>query len=407
KFYPFSWGGNSGVTIQSEYNPETGIVFTTTNAVATGVLKGQLMSNSTTGISSNSQRKMVRTDNGIYHVVYESMGSVFYTYSLTSNFAGSWSIDEWLTNNAKNPAIEYEANNIIIVFELNDPDYSTNAVIYMIQYVPNVAGIYVPGSYDDVAYYPTSYFGSAKPVIAYNNGQIFVAYRKNSTEGLKERTKWFYPTPGSWVWSEERTIPETDANSINPAVAEKYGHIHIAFESLSTIKYKYGFIMDTRWNYDPVVNLSTGSGFNQNVNPSISLSTGTTTYVMVSWLGVYTNIAEKILPKEQDLYRRYAAVSKVGYGTGWGGFSNFSNNVNYTNNNSLNTSAGSILAWSESNGLYSKYVKRRSNGTYDPITSLSSNGIQTLVSNGSGFDNIKAMVFNSLTSVPYLLNKCT
>jgi hypothetical protein len=30
-----------------------------------------------------------------------------------------------------------------------------------------------------------------------------------------------------------------------------------------------------------------------------------------------------------------------------------------------------------------------------------------LISNGSGFDNIKAMVFNTSTSAPYLLNKCT
>lgn len=94
KFYPFSWGGNSGVTIQNEYYPETGIVFTSSNAEATAILKGQLMSNSTTGISSNSQRKMVRTDNGIYHVVYESMGNVFYTYSLTSNFDGEWAADQ-------------------------------------------------------------------------------------------------------------------------------------------------------------------------------------------------------------------------------------------------------------------------------------------------------------------------
>ncbi|HQF43992.1 MAG TPA: S8 family serine peptidase, partial [Ignavibacteriaceae bacterium] len=73
KFYPFKWTG-TGVTLQIEYGNETGIVFNSSNAVAIATLKGQLMSNSTTGISSNSQRKMVRTDNGIYHLVYESMG---------------------------------------------------------------------------------------------------------------------------------------------------------------------------------------------------------------------------------------------------------------------------------------------------------------------------------------------
>lgn len=37
----------------------------------TAYYKGHFRSNSTSGISSNSQRKMVRTDNGIYHLVYE------------------------------------------------------------------------------------------------------------------------------------------------------------------------------------------------------------------------------------------------------------------------------------------------------------------------------------------------
>ena len=340
------------------------------------------------------------------------MGSVFYTHSINSNFYGEWAADQLVLDHAKNPAIEYDGNIVRAVCEYYDPAYpaySTNVDLYLLTFTQEANGRYENSDAEVFATCPSSYFGFAKPTIAYNSGQIFIAYRKNSTEGLKERTKWYYPTPGTWVWSAERTIPETDANSINPTVAEKYGHIHIAFESLSTIKYKTGSIMDTRWNWnDSIVNLSIGSGFSQNINPSISLSNGSTTYVMVSWLGIYINATEKKLYKETaESNNRYAAVSKVGYSSNWGGFSNFSNYVKYTSNASLNSSAGSVLAWSEGNGQYSKYVKRKSTGTYDPITSLSSNGIQPLVSNGSAFDNIKAMVFNTSTSPPYLLNKCT
>lgn len=406
KFYPFSWQETSGVTIQYPFGQVSGVVFNSSNAVATAVLKGELMSNSTTGISSNSQRKMVRTDNGIYHVVYESMGSVFYTYSLTSNFYGNWSSEEWLTNNAKNPAIDYEGNNVIIVFELNDPSYSTDAVIYMLQYAPNGSGGYGTISFEDVAYYPTSYFGNAKPVISYTAFEIFVAYRKNSTEGIKHRTKW--NENGNWTWSAEANIPETNSSSINPAIVGKPGHIHIAFESLSTIRYKFGYVQGTSWRYENLIHLSNGSGFTQNNYPSISMSNGGTSYVMVSWLGVYINAAEKIAAKDQqETMGRYAAVARVGYGISWGGFSNFSNSVKFTNNNSINSVAGSILAWSENNGQLSKYVKRRSTGLYDPIEPLSTNGIQPLISNGSNFENLKAMVFNTTTSAPYLLNRCS
>ncbi len=131
---------------------------------------------------------------------------------------------------------------------------------------------------------------------------------------------------------------------------------------------------------------------------------------MVSWLGIYSADQHKISLKGQvgsEPQYREAAVVKVGRGTSWSTFSNFGNNVDFTNNGSLNTLYGSIMAWSESEGEYSKFVRRRNPFGYDAITALSSNGIQTLVSNGSGFNNIKAMVFNNSTSAPYLLNRCT
>ncbi|HQJ46238.1 MAG TPA: hypothetical protein PK195_06325, partial [Ignavibacteriaceae bacterium] len=239
KFYPIGWGG-SGVTIQSP-GAETGIVFNSPNAVAIATLKGQLMSNSTTGISSNSQRKMVRTDNGIYHLVYESMGNVYYTHSLTSNFDGSWSQEELLRTNAKNPAIEYHVNNVKIVFEFYDPVYGDDAIIYLSAYAPNASGVYtqVVNECEEVANFPVSYFGNAKPVISYNQVQLFIAYRKNSTEGLKERTKWLNINTGLWNWSSEAAIPGTNLYSINPSVVESYAHIHLVYESQNSIMYKY------------------------------------------------------------------------------------------------------------------------------------------------------------------------
>jgi hypothetical protein len=93
KFFPYKWIGDD-VEFQEEYDRQTGVVFNSTNAIAKGLLKGQLMSNDQNGVKNPSQRKMVRTDNGQYHVVYESMGTVFYTYSLTSDFYSAWSADE-------------------------------------------------------------------------------------------------------------------------------------------------------------------------------------------------------------------------------------------------------------------------------------------------------------------------
>ena len=91
-------------------------MFTSADATVSAILKGHRLSNDQNGISSGSQRKLVRTDNGIYHLVYESLGSVWYTYSLTNNFNGQWS-DEIELDAGKNPAIDFEGNIVKIVFE--------------------------------------------------------------------------------------------------------------------------------------------------------------------------------------------------------------------------------------------------------------------------------------------------
>ncbi len=98
-FYFQNWSTYGGVSLQQVgSNPpgydQKAVVFTSASSIVNANLKGQLMSNDQNGVSNPSQRKMVRTDNGQYHVVYESMGTVFYTYSLTSNFYGVWSADE-------------------------------------------------------------------------------------------------------------------------------------------------------------------------------------------------------------------------------------------------------------------------------------------------------------------------
>lgn len=76
--------------------------------------KGNLTSNQTDAYSSNSQQKTVRDNIGYYHTVYSSMGNVWYTYSLTSDFNGNWSQEEWIGENAKNPAIDFYGNNFVL-----------------------------------------------------------------------------------------------------------------------------------------------------------------------------------------------------------------------------------------------------------------------------------------------------
>ncbi|MBE7476356.1 MAG: hypothetical protein HS131_06415 [Ignavibacteriales bacterium] len=79
--------------------------------------------------------------------------------------------------------------------------------IYLSTYIPDVNGNYIFSEAEEVLYYPLSYFGNAKPVIAYTNVIVFIAYRKNTTDGLYQKTKW--NVASNWVWDTEGTIPNT------------------------------------------------------------------------------------------------------------------------------------------------------------------------------------------------------
>jgi len=404
KFYHYKWEGTD-VSFHNYNAFQTGVVFHSANAVATDVLKGQLMSDDPNGISSSSQRKMVRTDNGIYHVVYESMGNVWYTYSLTPDFYGEWSEDELEFYNAKNPSIDYEGNTVKFVCEFDNQ-------IWLVTYKPDPNGGYEFYDSEPVTTYPDSYFGKAKPVISYTNDAIFIAYRKDDTGGIMQKTK--FNNSGTWNWAAEEVIPGTDQYSKNITVAGENDDIHIAFERLNSIDYIMGYIQGNHWDFYSPKNISSGSGFNTNAYPSISFSNDfQNPYAIISWVGTYTPYLQnlqKSSAKQQSggiSLNRSVAVSRVGLGSYWGGFHNTGSYVNYTNNNSLSNTEGSIITWSEQGGQYSKYVKRNSGGYYEDVQSLSTNGIQPFVSNGSTFQEIKAMVFNNSTGKPYLINRCT
>ncbi|MBE7476205.1 MAG: hypothetical protein HND39_07915 [Ignavibacteriota bacterium] len=204
------WEGGSSNPIKSN-------IQVTATTTVTAFYKGHLHSNDQNGISSGSQRKLIRTDNGIYHCVYESMGEVWYTHSLTTNFNGQWHQDICISNTigniSKNPSIDFEGNKVKIVFEtvLND-----EAAIYLSTYIPDVNGNYIFSEAEEVLYYPLSYFGNAKPVIAYNSILLYVAYRKNSSDGLYQKSKVLIG--GSWQWGTEGPIPNTNSYSSNPSV---------------------------------------------------------------------------------------------------------------------------------------------------------------------------------------------
>lgn len=400
---------------QDEYSQETGVVFKDQNAIVKANLKGQLMSNSTNGISSASQRKIVRTDNGRYHIVYESSGSVYYTFSLTSAFAGSWQKDKILETNeiyfpvGKNPSMDYYGNIVSIVFEYLE---ESNVYIYYME---------VDAQTGDTIY-TTSFlisnsvldYGNVKPVVSSHSHQRAIIYKSNSLSPLKYRIRSLNVSTNNWIWNDsEKTVRYSDKYSVNPSVVGNKNLLehHIVWQqNNSSIKYVHAdYDSYDTLRFCQYRDVSENSGFSTNQNPSVSVSYDIPQHkVQVSWQGIYKTVLEKGTKKVQDysLYR-YEAVTRLKVGEdSWGTKRNFGSFVNYVQSGSLNSTNGAVIAWCESNGNYTKYVKRRTDTNYDPTESLSTNGLYALVSNGSTFENLKASVFNTLTSSPYLIKNC-
>jgi hypothetical protein len=268
-----------------------------------------------------------------------------------------------------------------------------------------VNGNYIFSESEEVLYYPLSYFGSAKPVISYSNVVVFVAYRKNTSDGLYQKTKW--NDAGNWVWWPEGSIPNTTLYSSNPSVCGFGDDIYLTWQHSLGLRYIFGYAQGTNWQYTNYAILSTGCGYTNNYTPSISLAKNG--YPVVSWVGYNykdpggdINKIEGELPTSKIVVRRAA-------GSSWSSFFKAGHNAVTTNNNSTNSTLNeeSVITWSEgtSPNFLSKWV-RRVNGNYTDAHSLSHNGKQNQVSNGTSIDNMEATVF-SITEQPYMLSLVT
>jgi hypothetical protein len=85
----------------------TSLIFTAPDAIIYADYKATHKANNIDALENNSQRKIIRTPDDILHMVYESMGRVWYERS--SNDGDTWELVSELNNgyNAKNPSIDF------------------------------------------------------------------------------------------------------------------------------------------------------------------------------------------------------------------------------------------------------------------------------------------------------------
>jgi hypothetical protein len=357
-----------------------------------------MLSNNLTAFSTNSQRKVVRDEAGRLNMVYESMGYVWLTVS--SDNGATWSSE--IKINYVEPFITSTATKCPSIVPADDNSYKVY-IVYQFNYGDNNSGIavssYINGVHDRTTlvdninytdaqgnnvYIDYSY--NTNPVVAVRNNIIDVVYRKSSLNGLY-LTKITDDGTDNPAVSSPVMVPGTTTSSSNPAITcgvntQGYYKFHLVYqEGTSTINY---------FNWTPTaspsgtpLNVSSGSGYTYNTNPSIiQLGDG----VRVSWKGYGTGNAAAIL-KDPDYYR----------------FWNFDAGNGISSSSVTRTTDGNyVVGWTLQSGTSNRFVI---NSDFDNIRTFKTTANVNLagnlqVSNGSAFTDMYAMSLNTQTS-PY------
>ncbi|MFA7289450.1 MAG: FlgD immunoglobulin-like domain containing protein [Melioribacteraceae bacterium] len=364
-----------------DFNPSTQLDFMVTGATNLNAkYKGNLISNSGSGFSTNSQRKVVRTDDGKLHMVYESLDKVWYTYSTDNGV--TWQPEQlvdYTTSNAKNASITHNSNAIFITYQSNEGP-RIKAARFSNGQKSWITNVYSLSSYD----YDT------RPVIAaYSSEGALIVFKPTSTSQLRGiNVKCYTGTCVNGTVGSDFVISYSTTSSTNPSLVYNSQRMFLAFQNGTEIRYEK---LTAGVDYENIFEstlVSSGSGFTNNISPSISVQAENP---VVSWSGYTSGIP--------------AAVIRRKTGSTWSGFNSFGlGTVRSSNNNSRrDTGEGSVIAWCDIYNVH-KFV-RLDNGTYTTIKTLPESGGngEIQIGNGDGFSDMKAIVFKSPTSGIYPL----
>ncbi len=184
-----NWTTNGASLQQIGSNPtgydQKAVVFNSAGTTVTANYKGHLISNATTGFSSNSQRKVVRTDDGKQHMVYESMNQVWYTYS--TDGGSTWLQEQkvdYLGANCKSASIAQSndgLNKVYVVYQRDAVAGDNYPKIILTEFQNGSRTLYA-----DV-YTLSTYSYDSKPVTAALNNTVCVIFKPSSTSALREK----------------------------------------------------------------------------------------------------------------------------------------------------------------------------------------------------------------------------
>ena len=406
QFYFQNWE-TTGATLQNSNSLETPVVFNQAGATVKAVMKGVGLSSNNLAFDQNNQRKIVRTDNGNLHMVYESMGKIWYERS-TDN-GSTWTImnnnQPLSSGNAKMPTIDFGFDNgVAIAYQQESDSY------YTIQLKFFKLGVLLASKEVITGYYPYYYSSDAYPVVTYGytpTNKLLVVWQMKSSNpsfGSSDLHYWigeFNSSTNTIVENGSGAIANTDINSTKPSVVinraagykEDY---HLVWQqngtSGSSVKYTK-MVWDSQNEnmiYSYYSEPSYNSGYASNFNPSIAI---TLNRPRVVWLteNPYTYILEGNL--RTGNLSTWGTLTRFSYGSGY--------SVESINVNARNVDYGFVVGYA-GDGQAVRYYKPSVNLVAQPTRY--DNYVQ--LSNGVNYTDMAIQTFNT-ASAPYYFNSTT
>ncbi len=403
-----SYGGRNYYWFGGDFNPSSQTDLTITEATTlTANYKGTQLSDDANAYKNNSQRKFVRTDDGVLHHVYESLGRVWYETS--TNNGNSWIIannGQPLDNGeGKQPSIDYSH------WTVNNTDYYDVFIVFQEKY-GNDSKIEIKyfWSIDGYGPYQLRYQGdvtaisgtyastSATPVVGSYMGNFTVVW-KNGTTGSLYACGGLVNVSNIIIYSAH-SLTGTGSNSKSPTISFYNWITKLAWEeeNASGSSIKYAALSGSQIS-GTILTPSENNGFSENFSPSIvvletdniaRLCWVASRYVCAGGGGVgdCVQIQEyKILFKGLNNLTRQWVFGTSGYAVS-------SPNISKKNNNAIDPYYA--FAWSESSG-----ENKFADNTLSTVRTLNTVGQNLQIANGPDKNNMYAMSFDHNSGIPY------
>ena len=275
RFYQWS----NGVTSNSQN------VTPNDNTTYTALYKAHLYSTSSTATTSNSQRKIVQSTDGLWAMVYVSSNQI---WACRSTDGITWTNETLISDDLGYvdgyPSISIAANIANIVWQRIDwneeyPGFSMGVIVVRSLNLYNGT----LGSISQVAdFNPDIEAFNASPVLDGSDGLMMVAWREPSGIKVKYYNAW------DDSWSSVGSVTGTNSNSFNPSIATYNGWIYsLVWEVEGQILYTQPEIVNGSWNFPTAFPIPL-SGWDRNFRPQITFAYGKPTVVWTS----YGNLVE-------------------------------------------------------------------------------------------------------------------